>query len=1187
LACFALLVGRQERARDFEKDARARGIGGAEDPKFPQRGWKGLLTRRLIRVHSSKKFWGRRNMRWSFLFSVGCVSLATATGASASVDRQLLQQPALSRELVAFVNAGDIWISLRGGGRAIRLTTGPGIESGPVFSPDGGTIAFTGEYDGNVDVFTVPVTGGVPSRVTHHPGQDSAVAWSPDGRRLIFRSGRDAGSRFTRLFEVAATGGAAAALPLPLAFSGQLSSDGGTIAYNPFAPAFSFDFTSYTAWGNYRGGRAGSIWLTRLDGLDSVQVPHEGAADLSPVWMGGKLYFLSARKGPMSIFVYDPASRAVSEVYRNAGPSDIRSLATDGVTLIFDRLGELFTLVPGGQPQRLSIEVAGDMPDVRSRIVNVADQVQNVRVSPTGIRAVVEAHGDIMSVPAKEGVLRNVTNTPGVMEREPAWSPDGQSIAYFSDESGLYALHVAPQTGASGKTRKYALAAEPAYYFKPLWSPDSKKIAFRDNRLFTWVLDLTSGKLTKAGEDVFGGFTIEPTGMAWSPDSRLFAFARMASNHAHVLMLHDLATGRTMQVTDAMARSASPAFDAEGKYLYFLASNNAGATTHRLDMSSNLYRPVSSIYALTLAAKTPSPIAPENKDEKEIGAGDEPGAAKPDKDKHAKGKAARKPAPPSIVVDLADLSPEAMGRRMSAIPLPPARYRSLAAGKSGSLYFLRAGEGAEGDAAPAATLVRWTLQDKKPETLAENVADFEISADRQKLLVAYAPPSAAPPPSGGPGPKPTYVIAAADKPLKAGDAEGMLKFDALQVRVDPAAEWAQIYREVWRIQRSYFYDPAFHGYDTVAAERRLAPYVASLNSRTDLNYLLQEMLTGFSVGHLRGSGGAIPSARRVPGGLLGADYVMRNGRYCISKIYDGGSWSPDVKAPLAQPGLNIRTGDCILAVNGTSISADMDIQLPLEGLADLAVVLRLQPAAGGAAREVTVLPIASEARLRYLDWIEENRRRVDKLSGGRIGYVHLPDTGMGGFTSFNRYFFAQTDKQGVIIDDRFNGGGQAADYIIEVLNRRLISYWQPRYGVVERTPSAAILGPKAMIINEASSSGGDMLPWMFRQFGQGPLVGKRTWGGLVGIGPTPQLMDGAQVTSPNVGFFSAKSEWDVENRGVEPDHVVEQDPKLVAQGRDPQLDTAVALTLEALAKSPAPSPRRPQFPVYGSSPTGE
>jgi tricorn protease len=1125
-------------------------------------------------------------MKWRFLVAAAALPLSGAALAQGS-SHQLLQQPALSADHVAFVSAGDIWISPRGGGRAVRLTTGAGIESTPIFSPDGRTIAFTGEYDGNVDVFTVPVSGGVPARVTYHPSPDSPVAWSADGSRIIFRSPRDAALRSTKLYEVPVSGGAAKVLPLPMAFSGKPSPDGSTLAYSPLAPAFSFDFTSYVAWGNYRGGRAGSIWLTRLDGLESTQVPHEDAPDFSPVWLGGKLYFLSGRKGPIGVFAYDPATRAVSEIYRNPGPSDIRTLATDGSALIFDRLGELFILEPGGQPRRLTIEVEGDMPDVRPRIASVADQVQAVRISPTGIRAVLEAHGDIMSVPAKEGVLRNITNTPGVMEREPAWSPDGQSVAYFSDESGLYALHVAPQTGAGTGVRKFKLASEPSYYSRPLWAPDSKKIAFRDNRLMTWILDLTSGKLTKIGEDFFGGFTAEPQGMAWSPDSAAFSFARMAENHMHVLMLHNVATGRTTQLTDAMARAASPTFDAAGKYLYFLASNNAGATNHGLDMSSNLYRPVSTIYSLALQAATASPIAPENNDEKPR-AGDEPGAAgakgAPGTTSGAAPGAARL-APARTAIDLGSLSPAEIQRRITPLPLPPAQYRDLAAGKAGSIYVLRSSEEPGGNPAPGAALIRWTIADKKPETLADGVAQFELSADREKMLVAYAPPPGPPPAPGALAPRPTYVVGAADRPLKPDDAR--LRFDALQVRVDPAAEWAQMYREVWRIQRSYFYDPDFHGYDTVAAERRLAPYLAGLKSRTDLNYLLQEMLTGFSVGHLRGSGGTIPTARRVPGGLLGADYEVRGGRYCISKIYDGGSWSPEARAPLAQPGLNIKVGDCIVSVNGTSVSPDVDIQQPLEGLAEQAVLLRIAPAAGGAAREVTVVPVASEARLRYLDWIEGNRRRVDALSGGRLAYVHLPDTGQGGFTSFNRYFFAQTDKQGVVIDDRFNGGGQAAEYIIDVLNRRLISHWQPRYGAIDRTPNAAILGPKVMITNEVSASGGDMLPWMFRQAKLGPLVGKRTWGGLVGIGPTPPLMDGAQVTSPNVGFFTSGGEWEVENRGVAPDHVVEQDPRLVAQGGDPQLDAAVALALQELEKAPPTTPRRPRFPVYGTTAAGD
>lgn len=1130
-------------------------------------------------------------MRAAFLATSAFIAALAASPGEAAP--RILQQPALSRDLVAFVNGGDIWTAPRGGGRAVRITTGVGVETGPLFSPDGQTIAFTGEYDGNVDVYTVPATGGVPRRLTWHPTADAAVAWSPDGRKILFRSGRSAASRYTQLFEIDANGGVATALPLPMAFSGKVAPDGRTVAYSPLPPAFSFDFTTYTAWGNYRGGRAGTIAVTDLATLDTMQVPHQTGSDFSPAWAGGMLYFLSGRSGGVGIFAYDPAARAVREVYHNASP-DIRSLASDGTTLVFDRLGELYTLTPGAEPRRMALEVDGDMPDVRPRILPVADQVENVRISPTGVRAVVEAHGEILTLPAKEGVVRNITNSAGTAEREPAWSPDGQSIAYFSDADGLYALHVASQKnggeGEGASVRTYKLAPEPTYYFHPVWSPDSKKIAFRDNHLRTWVLDTVAGQLNRAGEgDAYGGFVASGGGLAWSPDSQWLVYPRVAANHMAVLMLHSLATGATTQITDPMAFASEPAFDRGGKYLYFLASNNAGATTHSLDMTSDLYRPTASVYAVALAQGTRSPVAPELNDEKNPAE-----AAATARDAADKTPAGRKkdakptPAPPPrpvTHVDLAGLGPEAMARRTVALPLPAADYQALQTGKPGTLYLLRAAEAPEADGEGAGnrggTLIRWTAEDKKTETLAEKVLDFELSADGQKLLVAFAPAGggtgAAP---GAPRPRPIYMIAAADKPVKSTDPEGRLKLDSLQVRVDPQAEWAQMYREVWRIERAYFYDPGFHGYDTGAAEQRLAAYLPALQSRSDLNYLFQEMLTGFSVGHLRGSGGAIPAARRVPGGLLGADYVTRGGRTCIAKIYDGGSWSPDAKAPLAQPGLGIGVGDCILTVNGTPVSGDIDIQQPLEGLAGQAVVLRIAPASGAAPREVTVVPVASEARLRNLDWIEGNRRRVAELSGGKLAYVYLPDTGAGGFTSFNRYYFAQTDKQGAIIDERFNAGGQAADYIVEVLGRQLASWWQPRYGAADRTPGSAILGPKVMLANEVSGSGGDFLPWLFKYRGVGPVVGKRTWGGLVGIGSIPVLMDGGQVTSPSVGFFSPKGAWDVENRGVDPDYVVEQDPKAVAAGHDPQLEAAVAIAMKALAAAPPPQPQRPAFPVY-------
>jgi len=422
------------------------------------------------------------------------------------------------------------------------------------------------------------------------------------------------------------------------------------------------------------------------------------------------------------------------------------------------------------------------------------------------------------------------------------------------------------------------------------------------------------------------------------------------------------------------------------------------------------------------------------------------------------------------------------------------------------------------------------------------------------------------------------VIAPANAPLKAG--EGELNLGEMQVRVDPAAEWKQMYHEAWRIERAYFYDPHFHGVDTIAEEKKFEPYVASMGSRTDLNYVFQEMLGGFSVGHLRGSGGTIPSAKKVPGGLLGADYTIEGGHYCVAKIYTGGHWNPRVKAPLAQPGLNVKAGDCILAVNGAELSGEDDIQRLLEGTAGHAVVLRIGSSAGKDAREVTVVPAPSEAELRNIDWIEANRRKVDELSHGKLAYVYLPNTYEGGFTNFNRYYFAQLDKQGAVIDERFNGGGQVADYVIEAMKRTLMSWWSPRYGDVYRSPQAAILGPKVMIVNEVAGSGGDAMPWYFRQAKLGPLVGKRTWGGLVGIGNIPPLMDGGELTAPSFGFFNPDGQWDVENHGVQPDVEVEMDPKAVSEGHDPQLEQAVSLAMKELEEHPVPEPHRPAYPNF-------
>jgi len=1106
----------------------------------------------------------------------------------AAATPHIYQRPALSRELICFGYAGDLWTVPRVGGKATRLTTGVGIETAPVFSPDGSTIAFTGEYDGNTDVFTIPATGGIPFRVTYHPTADFAIGWTPDGKEIVFRSTRISQSRYTQLYTVPAKGGIAKPLPLPMAYQGQFSPDGKAIAYSPLPPAFGFDYVSFVSWGNYHGGRASTIWVTTLPGLDSFEIPHETASDFSPVFAGGKIYFLSMRGGHTTIFKYDPLKKTTTQALANDGP-DIRTLAGEGNTLVYDRLGDIYLYdTATGASHVVPIEMDADLPEVRAHIESVSGQVEHVTISPTGLRAAVEAHGDIFTVAVKHGPTRDITNTAGVMEREPAWSPDGQLIAYFSDEAGLYQLHVAPQTGnavaGAAPAKKFELAKEPAYYFNPKWSPDSKKIVFHDNRMNIHLLDTTSGKLTTVGDkNVYGGFSNENFDIAWSPDSKWIAYPRSMKNHLHAIFLYAVDSGQSTQVTSDMGESTEPAFDRDGKYLYFITSTNAGPTSDGLDMTSDLYEVTSNIYAVTLAASTPSPIAPELEDEKseaeakaeaKKGEGEHGGESKDAKDGSSDEKAhpAKTPVKP-VKVDL-----EGIQSRIVALPLPASAYEALAAGQKGSVYFVeRPVSGRFGDR--GGSLSRWTPEDRKTEKLAEHVVGFELSANGEKMLLALAHPM---PEGGDMGPggggPPSWVIVPSNAPVKPGD--GALSFADLKLKIVPHQEWAQMYHEVWRIERAFFYDPNFHGTDTVAEERHFEPYVDSIASRADLNYIFQEMLGAFSVGHLRGNGGQIPEAKHVAGGLLGADYEIKDNHYCIAKIYTGGDFNPRDKAPLAQPGFSVQVGDCILDINGQEITADIDIQQSLEGTAGHVVSLRIGSADGKNARDISVIPIASEAALRNVDWIEGNQKKVDKLSDGKLAYVYLPDTGGGGFTNFNRYYFSQTDKQGAVIDERFNGGGQVADYFVEVLGRHIESYWAPRYGTIEHTPNAAVYGPKVMIANEFSGSGGDALPWLFKQAKLGPLVGKRTWGGLVGIGPIPVLMDGGHVTSPSVAFFSPKGDWDVENHGVDPDYAVEQDPKAVSEGHDPQLEKAVSLAMEQLAKHPAVEVQRPEYPNY-------
>jgi tricorn protease len=1096
-------------------------------------------------------------MRKAVLIPVLLLFLSTAAAAA-----PWLESPALSRDRVAFAHAGDLWTVGRDGGEAKRLTVGVGRELDPVFSPDGRSIAFTGEYHGNYDVYVVDAAGGVPRRITWHPGLDRVVGWTPDGQRVLFKSGRS--SPFAnRLLTISVAGGLPEEVPLPMAEQGAFSADATRIAYVPYWNYNSFPGV-YVAWKRYRGGLASPLWIARLaDSAVERVVPHEGSNDSHPMWVDGRIYFLSDRGGPMTLFVYDPAAGTVAQVLRNDGPDIVSASAGPGA-IVYEQRGRLHLFdVASGQARPLEVRVAGDLPSVRPRFVKVAKQIQNAAISPTGVRAVFEARGEILTVPAEKGDVRNLTRTSNAAERDPAWSPDGQKIAYFSDESGEYALHVASQNG-QGEVLKIGLGDPPSFFYSPRWSPDGRKIAYTDKRLNVWYVDLSDlGRRkpvrvdTNPYESPFR--TLDPV---WSPDSRWIAYTRQLRNHLRALFLYSLETGKTRQVTDGMSDARYAAFDQDGKHLYFTASTDVGPTAGWLDMSS-VRRPVSrSVYVAVLDKTLPSPLAPQSDEEKDA-------AAKADKEEgkeNGKDEKDGEEKPVSVKVDF-----DGIDQRILALPIPARNYVQLAAGKTGVLFLAEVAPVA-GTGEPGAVVHRFDLEKRKLEKLLDKVESFTVSHDGEKMLVQQGEetwmivPTAAPAP--GPG--------AAAEPGK-----GALALDALEVWVDPRAEWKQMYHEAWRIQRDFFYDPGLHGLDLKAAIPRYEPYVEGLGHRSELNALFNEMLGELTVGHLYISDGDAPEVEEVKGGLLGADFAVDNGRYRFARIYRGENWNPDLQAPLTQPGVNVQEGEYLLSVDGRELRATDNVYAFFEGTAGKAVVIEVGPnASGKGSRKVTVVPVENEDNLRYRAWMEANRRKVDAMSGGRLAYVYLPNTGRSGYANFNRYYFAQVGKEGAIIDERFNGGGLVADYIIEYLRRPLLSYWSTREGGDFPTPLSSIFGPKVMLINESAGSGGDALPWYFRKLGIGPLIGKRTWGGLVGIYDYPRLIDGGQVTSPRLAFWNPEGSWEVENRGVAPDIEVELDPAAWRQGRDPQLEKAVQVGLELLEKNPLPRPKRPEYPNY-------
>lgn len=1057
-------------------------------------------------------------------------------------DTRMLGQPAVSANHIAFIYAEDLWVANADGSQPRRLTVDEGVESNPFFSPDGKWIAFSAQYDGNTDVFIVPVEGGVPTRLTYHPGPDLVRGFTPDGKNVLFTSPRATFTgRYVQLFTVSVTGGFPTQLEIPNGFHASYAADGQRIAYNPLRDEF-------RQWKHYRGGTIANIWIFSFADKSVVKIPQPqgGCNDSGPQWVGDKIYFRSDRNGEFNLFSYDVNSKEVKQL------TDFKDFPvlnmTAGVNkLIFDQAGYLHVYdLAASSERKLTVGIAADLQELRPRFVKGNNYIRSADVSPSGSRAVFDFRGEIVTVPAEKGDPRNLTETPNVHEKSPSWSPDGKSIAYFSDASGEYELHIKPQDG-KGDVRKFKLNGT-GFYANTEWSPDSKKISFVDNGRNLYVLDVATSIIKKIDSDelyVPGPFRDQFGD--WSADSKWIAYTKVLETNFKQAFLYSIDQGKSFPVTDGLSDASEPVFDPNGKFLVFFASTDAGPVVNWFNQSNNDMRATSSIYLVTLQQETVSPFAKESDEEK----GKEEKKEEPKKDDKAKDK---KEEPKKEEVWKIDFS--GMENRIVDVAVKAGNYGRLGVTSDGNLLYIEY----PADFSGPGTMHQYDVKKRKDsEVTAMDV--YTLSADKKKM--AYL--------SGD-----SWFISNAGT-----KGEAPLNIGAIEVKIDPVSEWAQTFDEAWRINRDFFYDPGMHGADWQAIKKKYTAFLPHLACRSDLSLVLQWMGSELGVGHhyLLGAGDRLNNPAPVKGGLLGADFQIANGRYQLKKIYGGLNWNPSLRSPLTEPGVNAKVGDYILAVNGKDLPASENIYKFFEATAGKIVELTIGPNPNmTGSRVVKVVPIENENTLRNRDWVEGNLKKVTEATKGQVAYVYVPNTAEAGHTYFKRYFYPQANRKAIIVDERFNGGGQIADYYIDMLQRPYQSHWNTRYGKDFKTPSGSIQGPKVMLIDETAGSGGDMLPWMFRKFKVGTLVGKRTWGGLVGILGFPEFIDGASITAPNVAIWT-KDGFIVENEGVAPDVEVEQTPSEVIKGNDPQLQKAIEIALKELEKNPQTEPTRPAYPV--------
>jgi tricorn protease len=1054
------------------------------------------------------------------------VIVSVTVDAFAAAETRLLRRPTVSNREVAFAYAGDLWIVSREGGKARRLTATPAVETDPRFSPDGSQIAFTATVGGNTDVYVMPAAGGTIRRLTYHPGYDMARGWTPDGLRVILSSSRAAVpspvvSSFVRLWTIGLDDGQAQLLPMPRAHTGSLSPDASRIAYEEIATEFETREAHLQSaqWRHYRGGRTHPIRVLKIADCSEIELPWRDSNDSDPMWVGDVIYFLSDRNFTANLFAYHESYGKVEQITRH-DDFDIMSASSGSDAVVYEQAGFIHLLdARSGVSRRLRIQVQGDFPWAEPQSKPAGSLLRSVALSSGGSRAAVEARGEIFVGSGRNAQTRNITDSSGAHDRSPAWSPDDRQIAWLSDASGEYQLFVADPS-RKGRPRALELPIK-GYFSTPVWSPDGRHVALRDNHQALWTIEIASGRATRVDADAHDepGQRIEPV---WSMDSRWLAYSKNTANHLRAIFLYSIEQRTAHPVTDLTADAIAPAFDRDGRYLYFLASTDNAHSADWFSMVS-FDRPVRrSVYSALLSA-----------------------AGEPR-------------------VEIAGLS-----KRIVTLDVPAGEYTGLVTGPAGTIFYAEHEvAGVERILSPKTlSLHRHRVGTKESQPFLRGIDFYGVSGDGNNLVYRSVANQ-------------SWAIARTDRPAQAGDTN--LDLQRLSVHYDPHAEWANMYREAWRQLRDDFYQPSMHAADWQAVYVRYAAFIPHINHRIDLAYVLAMVQGELSVGHASLTGlGDMPKDEPEVVGMLAADYVLDHGRYRIQRIYTGDPWSR-VRPPLAAPGVNIREGEYLLEVNGKPPMPTAEIYAAFVGTANKPTQLRVSPTPNESdSRVVTVTPLATDEPLRtYEDWIAKNRALVHQRSGGRLGYVWLLNTGPHGYQAFNREFYAQLDKQGVIIDVRYNQGGLLGEYIIDTINRLPFGYVAARDGATALTPFGAMPGPKIMLINESAGSGGDAIAHYFKLAKTGLLIGTRTWGGLVGDSAAAprETIDGGGVAVPNVGFYDRNGRWLLENEGEKPDIEVRNTAAAVIAGHDPQLDRAIGEAMQALQDIPRQDPPKPPPP---------